>query len=296
MVFSAGSITKMFTAATIIQLAEEGKLSLEDSLHQWLPAFPFVDSTITIRQLLNHTNGIFNITENPQLWIQIMSNTGRTWTIEEVVNTFNGPPYFSKGTGWHYSNTGYLLLRIIIREASGSQISTEYRNRFFTPLGLNHSYLYVEESLPSNLAHGWWDLDADGDYDDLTQIPMTAFYSGVGGGVFCTAEDLARWAHALFHERNVVNQISFNEMMNFYSPCPDEPMVAGYGLGVGDFEPSLFNNLEIWGHGGNAPGYAAACFYLPAYGVSIGIMDNTENGDGMSMINDFLTVITDHLD
>jgi D-alanyl-D-alanine carboxypeptidase len=296
MVFSAGSITKMFTAATIMHLVEELRVSLDDSLHQWLPSFDYIDSTITIRQLLNHTNGIFNITEHPQVWNEMISNSGKIWIIEEAIHTYIMPPYFPKGTGWAYSNTGYTLLRMIIQEVTGSQISSQYRNRFFVPFGLDRSYLYIEESLPSNVAHGWWDIDGDGNYDDLSQLPMTALYSAIGGGIFCTAEDLARWAHAFFHMRSVVKQNSYTEMMNFYSPCPGEPMARGYGLGVVQFEPSLFNDLEIWGHGGNAPGYAAACFYLPAYEVSIGIMDNTEYGDGMQMINDFLTVITDHLD
>jgi CubicO group peptidase (beta-lactamase class C family) len=296
MLFSAGSITKTFTAANIMLLAEEGKLSIDDLLHNWLPDFNNIDSTISLRQLLNHTCGIFDLVEHPDIWQEILfSNPGKTWEIEEMINTFTLEPYFPKGTNWHYSNTGYLLLRIIIREASGNQISSEYRNRFFNPFDLTSSCLYIEEPLQHNVAHGWFDLNDDNQYEDLTQIPMTAFYSGAGGGVFCTAEDLAKWAKALLKDEIVVSNNSLAQMLNYHSPCPGENLVDGYGLGVVDFNPSLFNGLRVIGHGGNAPGYAAASLYFPNIGVCIGIMDNTEEGDAMYIINDLLNIIGNNL-
>jgi D-alanyl-D-alanine carboxypeptidase len=282
MLLSAGSITKTFTAATIMLLAEEGKLSLDDSLHNWVPAFNYIDSTITIKQLLNHTCGIFDLVEHPNIWNDLLfTNPGKYWEMEELIRAYTLAPYFPKGTSWHYSNTGYLLLRMIIREATGNQISSEYRNRFFTPLGLTNSYLYVEEPLPTNVAHA--------------QIPMTAFYSGAGGGVFCTAEDLAKWAKALLGDKNVVSSSSLFQMLNFHSPCPGEDLIEAYGLGIGKFNHSIFNGLNIIGHGGNPIGYAAACFYLPDHGVAMGVMDNTEDGDAMGIINDLLTIIINHL-
>jgi len=295
MVFSAGSITKTFTAATIMLLAEEGKLSIDDSLHKWLPSFPNIDSTITIRQLLNHTSGIFNLTRHPTIWWEIFSDPGRIWDVEEFVRTFTLEPDFPKGTDWNYSNTGYLLLRMIIREASGSQISSEYRNRFFLPLGLAKSYLAIEENPFENVAHGWFDYSGDGTYDDLNLISMNAFYSGIGGGVYCTAEELALWIKALLRDGVVVSQSSLNHMLDFHSPCPGEPMVSGYGLGILRFAPSLLNGVNAIGHGGDAPGYAAGSLYLPDYDVCIGIMDNTQDGNTMPVINDIITVIQNHL-
>jgi D-alanyl-D-alanine carboxypeptidase len=295
MVFSAGSITKSFTASTIMLLAEEGKLGIDDSLHKWLPSFPNIDSTITIRQLLNHTSGIFNLTRHPTIWTEIFSDPGRIWDIEEMVRSFTLEPDFPKGTNWNYSNTGYLLLRMIIREASGSQISSEYRNRFFLPFGLTKSYLAIEENLHGSVAHGWFDYSGDGTYDDLNLISMNAFYSGIGGGVFCTAEELALWIKALLRDKVVVSQSSLNQMLDFHSPCPGEPMASGYGLGILRFEPSLFNGVNVLGHGGNAPGYAAGSFYLTDYNICIGIMDNTEYGDTMPVINDIITLLLNHL-
>lgn len=294
MVFSAGSITKMFTAATIIQLAGEGVLNLEDSLSQWLPAYPNIDSTITIRQLLNHTNGIYNLTEHSSMWESVFADPTRLLTIEEIIINYTHAPYFPKGTNWHYSNTGYLLLRMIIKEATGSDISIEYRNRFFNPLNLNSTFLAPYEIPVATIAQGWFDLDGNGTYDELPF--MTSFYSMAGGGVFCTAQELVNWTHALFHDRIVLSQSNLDQMLTFHSPCPGEELVDGYGLGAVRFSPALFNGLKVWGHGGNALGYAAACLYLPDYDVSIAVMDNTEEGETMWVINDLLEIITNHLE
>ncbi len=293
MLFSAGSITKTFTAATILQLADEGILTLEDSLHKWLPDYPNIDNTITIRQLLNHTNGIYDLDDNPLIYQDLFADHEKIWALEDVVSTYTLTPNFPKGTSWYYSNTGYILLRMIIREATGSEISTEYRKRLFEPSGLSSAFLAPEENSTGSIAQGWLDLDNDGEYDELPF--MTSFYSMAGGGVFCTAKDLAIWANALFHDQTVLTESSFEQMLSFYSPCPDEELVAGYGLGVTNFASELFNYLNLWGHGGNALGYAAGCFYLPDYGVSIGIMDNTEEGDAMYIINNILSIVTDHL-
>ena len=101
--FAAGSITKNFTAVTILKLAEEGELALDDSIYKWLPAYPYVDSTITIRQLLNHTSGLFDIVDNPDFWERIFLNPSRIWTPAEMIIAFNRESVFPKGTGWNYS-------------------------------------------------------------------------------------------------------------------------------------------------------------------------------------------------
>ncbi len=292
MLFSAGSITKMFTACTILQLAEEGTLSLQDSIHRWLPQYPNIDNNITIKQLLNHTNGIRDIVEHPDLIQSIINNPSREWTLEEVLQNYTMEPYFAQGTNWHYSNTGYLLLRMLIKEATESTISTNYRNRFFQPLGMTKSFTAPEEE-GQDIAQAWLDLNNDGSYDKLPFL--TSFYSVAGGGVFCTASDLATWVHSVLHDRNVVSENMYSKMIEFYSPCPNEPLVEGYGLGVLKFSPELFNNLNALGHGGNALGYAAACIYLPDYNVCMAIMDNTEEGESMFIINDLLKIIIENL-
>lgn len=295
MLFSIGSATKNFTSAVILQLAEEGVLTLEDSLFEWLPSFQNIDSTITIRQLLNHTSGIFNLTDHPDVWNDIFADLYRPWTMEEIVNGYVLPPYFAAGDGWHYSNTGYLLLRMIIKEATGQSISRQYRERLFTPTGLTGLFTAVEESPTGPVANGWFDIDNDGDYDDISNVPHTAFYSAIGGGVFATAEDFALWVKAMWHDRIVLGPDYYNQMMDFHSPTPGEPLVAGYGLGAVWFNPDLFNGLTVYGHAGNPIGYAAGGLYLADYGVSLAILDNTEEGETMPVINQILSIITRHV-
>jgi len=296
MPFGAGSITKNFTAATILKLAEEGELSLDDSLYAWLPSYPNVDSTITIRQLLNHTSGLNDIADNPNFWVEIFQDPSRSWNPEDIIFTFNNEPVFAKGTGWNYSSTGYILLRMIVEKITGSDIGSVYQDRFFNPYDLSNTFASKGE-FPVEIAHGWYDLDNDGDYDDFFQWPRTAFASGICGEVFSTAEDLAKWARALYHDKIVLSQESLDQMLSFHSPCTGEEfMCAGYGLGAVRFNPDLFNGLEAIGHSGTAPGYAAASIYLPDYKVTIGIVDNTEEGNSMYAINDFLSIIIDYLE
>lgn len=297
MPFGAGSITKNFTAATILQLAEEGELSLDDSLYEWLPSYPYVDSTITIRQLLNHSSGLYDIIDNPDYWQEIFQNPSKVWMPAELIIAFNHQAVFLKGTDWNYSSTpGYALLRMIIEDITASDITTVYQDRLFVSYALSNTFASKGGSLPANTTHGWWDLDNDGDYDDFFSWPRTAFASGICGEVFSTAEDLAKWARALFHEKNVLSQETLDKMLTFHSPCTgEESLGAGYGLGAVRFNPDFFNDLEVIGHSGNAPGYAAACLYLPDYGVCLGFTDNTEEGDAMYIITDLLNIIVDHI-
>lgn len=296
--FGAGSIAKNFTAVIILQLAEEGEITLDDSLYEWVPAYPYVDSTISIRQLLNHTSGLYDVIDNSDYWQEIFQNPSRVWTPAEMIFAFNKEPLFPKGTDWNYSSIpGYALLRMIIQDITGSDIATAYHDRCFVPFELNNTFASMGEPLPANTTHGWYDLDNDGDYDDFFSWPRTAFASGIPGEVFSTAEDLAKWARTLFHDKSVMSEEYMDQMLVFHSPCTgEEYQVAGYGLGVVKFNPDLFNGLNAIGHSGNAPGYAAASIYLPDYDVCIGFMDNTEEGNAVWTIIDLINIIMNHLE
>jgi D-alanyl-D-alanine carboxypeptidase len=298
--FGTGSMGKMFTAVTILQLVEEGLLSLEDSLYKWLPAYPNIDSTINVRQLLNHTSGLPDQIDHPDYVTAIFTDLTRFWTPEETITYFTAEPFFPKGTDWHYSNINYILLGMIIEQVTGSEIATEFRNRLFDPLNLDGTYFAEEEPILGSIAHGWADLDEDGISEDIFSLPTVAIYSSgwTAGAQFSTAQDYVRWSRALFHDRIVLNQQTLDQMLAFHSPCTGEEFVsAGYGLGVTSFQPGIINNLVAWGHGGDGFGYASVCIYLADYGVSIGIMDNTDDGQAMpSILSSFLKIIMSHLE
>jgi D-alanyl-D-alanine carboxypeptidase len=137
MLFAIGSITKNFVATLTLKLVEEGVLSLDDPLSKWLPAYPHIDSDITLRQLLNHTSGIYMFWSNQQIWDDLKKNRTKIWTPQEVLS-YVKEPYFPPGKGYRYSNTNYLLIAMIIEKATGSNLSTEFRKRFWKPLAIEN--------------------------------------------------------------------------------------------------------------------------------------------------------------
>jgi len=297
MLFGIGSNTKNFMAALILHLVEEGKLSLEDQVSKFLPNYPNINSAITIRQLLNHTSGIYNITEHPSIWDTIFANSLRLWTPEEILSNFVLAPYFDPGTGWHYSNTNYTLLGMIVEVITESKVSTELRNRFFKPLGLARTFLDIEEPITGVLAHRWYDFSGDGIPEDISFIFRTSEFSAywTAGAMFSTAEDVAKWSQALFRG-NVLSQASLDQMLTFHSPTPGEPQMIGYGLGTVKFAPELVDGEEAYGHGGWVFGYSTAMAFLPDYNVSISILLNVNNDNCLAAIaNGLVQVVTNYL-
>ncbi|NQT35812.1 beta-lactamase family protein, partial [bacterium] len=295
MLFSIASITKTFTAALLLQLVEENRLDLGDSIYQWLPAFEHIDSTITIRQLLNHTSGVFSFHENPACWDSLFSNPDRFWSPEEMIETFIEYPYFPPGEGWHYSNTNYLLLGMIICTATDSEVSDQLGERFFEPFDLNHTFLDIEDELVGDLAHGWHDLDDDGERDDIYFIPRTSWYSALwtGGAMVSTAEDISIWSQALYGGE-VLDQASLEEMLDFGEIPHGWNPITGYGLGVELFE--LYGR-ELWGHAGDIPGYNSLMIYLPEDSVSITVLVNSDVDNSSNEIGyRLLEAILDYLD
>jgi D-alanyl-D-alanine carboxypeptidase len=278
MAFAIGSITKNMVAALALQLAEEGKLSLEDPIGKWLPAYPHADPAITIRQMLGHTSGLFMFWDNQRLWDDLIRNRTKAFTPEEVLGYLQ-EPYFPPGQGYHYSNTNYLLAAMILTQATGSTLSAELRRRFWEPLGLRSACLPPEEPYPENLAHVWGDnFETGGSYRDITFLPRTSHDTITYGsaGAFMTAEDLARWTHALFHAR-VVGGESLAQMQAFGRS-------GGYGLGLGQLGRGVAGGLNAVGHGGGNIGTSAYMAYLPDHDLSMAVMVNHFGGSCASRI------------
>lgn len=271
---------------------------MEDSLYEWLPTYPNIDSTITIRQLLNHMSGIHDFADNSDCWDAIFSDPSRVWAPEELIQAFTLESVFPKGIDWNYSTTVNNLLRMIIMDITGSDLATVYESRFWQPLGLSSSFTLMDEGLPAGIAHGWFDRDNDGTYDDFYSWPRTAFATGIGGEIWSTPEDLAKWLKALIYDKTVVSEATLEQMLNFHAPCTGEEfMCAGYGLRVIKFNPETVDGIEAYGHCGDAPGYTVACIYLPDYQIFVGVMDNTEAGEAIgSCTYNLVRVIKEYMD
>jgi D-alanyl-D-alanine carboxypeptidase len=288
MIFNIGSVTKTFIAALTMQLIEEGHLSLEDSLYLWIPSHQSIDSTITIRQLLNHTSGINDFLNTSSNWIVAMINDPDSlWHPEDVINTFLGPPDFPKGTQWGYSNTNYILLGMIIEQITGMEVTSELRSRFYQPLGLNSTFLAPDDSLAAPRAHNWHDWYGTGQLIDLYSYPSNAMYSiaWTAGTMFASGENLVRWCAALYRG-NVLSPASLAQMVTV------EPPSTFYGLGT---VVATALGRPVWGHGGSYFGFRTATYYSPQDQVNIAVLLNQNPGEVDFVYLDLLETIINYV-
>jgi len=275
MEFFLASASKPFTATVILQLAEEGVLSLEDSLHEWLPPFPFVDSTITIRRLLNHTSGLFSVDDNPAFWDAMASDYSRIWDPEEVLTTFLRPPRAAPGAGWNYSNTNYMLLGLIVEKATSSDIATQLRTRILGPLGMTRTFFFPGDSILGEQVHRWEDVNGDGVSEDLSLMYSANAHTSMmftAGGVFSAAADLVKMSRAL-HEARLFPSTRLAEMLGF---VPTGVVGWEYGLGMA-LRTDLFDGVRAYLHDGGTHGAWARMAYLPASGVHVAVLMNTRD-------------------
>lgn len=275
MAFQVGSITKTFTATVIAQLLEEGTVTLDDSLHEWLPSFPNIDSSITVRQLLLHTSGVRDIWNHPSIWDAVMADWSRVWTGEEVLSAFVGSPHFQPGAGWYYTNTNYILLGLIIERATGASLAEAFRHRIIEPLGLAHTYLAAAEPAAAPVAHGWKDVDDDGILDDISIGESASYYSmGLASSALAaSAGDLIAFSRALVGGQLVSLQM-LDRMLTDRVATPAPGEMRWYGYGIEWHGPDVVGDVEAWGHTGVTGGYLAMWAYLPDWDAHVVVLQS----------------------
>lgn len=276
--FAVGSITKTFVAALILRLAEEGRLSLDDPVVTWLPTLPAtkVDPTVTIRQLLSHTSGVYDYFSNSLIDPALLASKRRVWTPAADMR-YVKTPYFAPGGGWHYSNTNYVLLGQVAEKAGGASVAAELRTRFLGPLRLLSASFQVVEAPRIAVAHAYTFASGSTaarpiDQADGTAVaPFTSVTSasGAAGSLAVSSWDLARWAQALYDGR-VLRPDSLAAMLDTTPTLAWSPLKP-YGLGMQTIE------IDGWptvGHGGRLIGSQAVVRYFPDLGVSIAVTTN----------------------
>ncbi len=278
----AASIGKMFVGATAADLAREGRLGLDDPIAKWLGDRPWLErlpnaDSITVRHLLTHTSGIGNHVENPafaEAFSEVVQHPDSTLAPAELVAfVLDKPPSFSPGDGWGYSDTGYLLIGMIIETATGRSYYEEVTERFLRPVGLDDTAPSERRLLPG-LAAGYVSPE-----NPFGLQPKTTVAPGImgwnpaiewtGGGLASTSRDLAVWAKALF-EGPLADSVLTSAPIS-----PDVPGL-GYGLGVaihpgGEAGPT-------YGHAGWIPGYCSSLRYYADHGVAVAFQINTDVG------------------
>ncbi|HDR7355414.1 serine hydrolase domain-containing protein [Bacillus wiedmannii] len=250
--FRIGSVTKTFTATVVLQLAEENRLNLDDSIEKWLPGViqgnGYDDKQITIRQLLNHTSGIAEYTRSKSFDLM---DTKKSYRAEELVKMgISMPPDFAPGKSWSYSNTGYVLLGILIETVTGNSYAEEIENRIIEPLELSNTFLPGNSSVIPGTKHarGYIQLDGASEPKDVTYYNPSMGSSA--GDMISTADDLNKFFSYLLGGKLLKEQ----QLKQMLTTVPTgEAALGRYGLGI--YETKLPNGVSIWGHGGSIPGF-----------------------------------------
>lgn len=284
-----GSVTKIFTAAVILNLYEQGKIDLDDKLENWFPEYP-KSNLVTIRQLLNHSSGIYNYTENLWLGVQTVLFPKKKWSPATLLkSTYNKEYYFSPGKGHYYSNTNYLILGLIIEKITGKSLSDVYRENIFEPVKLNDTFFVPYEIPPNKLIVGY-DRDVI-PFGNRKITPDETSFATLGfsaGAIVSTANDLRKWIDNLF-KYNYLKRETLNEMMEYLeAEDPDVCGQIGYGLGLRVIK--IDDNI-IFGHTGTIPGFGAAVFYCPEKDYSVAIIGNVSMLDQVNVVEGLISVI-----
>jgi D-alanyl-D-alanine carboxypeptidase len=256
--FRVGSITKTFVATVVLQLIAEGALGLGDTVERWLPGLVPNGRAITLRHLLNHTNGIYNYTDDPALFRSLVRNRLGVLTPAQLVAVATKHrPLFEPGTDWSYSNTGYILLGLVIEQATATPLEQQLRRRIFEPLGLTRTSFPAAPTLPPPFAHGYLPRGngliptPGGKPVDVTV--WSPSWAWAAGALVSTAGDLARFYRALLGGE-LLRPEQLREMK---TTVPIQDGSAGYGLGLASVPADCGT---AYGHDGGVPGYTSIAY------------------------------------
>jgi D-alanyl-D-alanine carboxypeptidase len=257
--FRVGSVTKSFVATLVLQLVAEGRLGLDDSLERWLPGLVPKGGQITVRELLNHTSGLYDYTDDPP-------EPPRRFRPQELVAIATGhQPLFAPGTRFSYSNTNYILAGMLIERVTGRRLADELQRRIVRPLGLDDTELPATERRIAG-AHvrgyappheGWRVSDDPARLVDVTE--MDTSWSWAAGAMVSTTADLARFYQALLGGRLLPPELL--SQMRTTVDASQSGHGTRYGLGLEVLR--LGCGVELWGHGGSLEGYRTTAFSTP---------------------------------
>jgi len=288
--FRIGSITKMFTATVVIQLAEDGVLTLDDPLAMWLPEvteqLPYGDQ-LTLRHLLSHTSGVYSYVENEAYFTDLFTsitvdettgNVSLDCTQQDPNDTLATYVYqqdalFEPGTSWHYSNTNYTLLGMVIETATEMTLAEAYRTNIYEPLGMESTFLDCYEDVLVDVVNGY-----TGFGDTLSDV--TDLHESLGwaaGGLVSTAPDLITFARGLFSGELFDDPASLQTMTTAAPGLPS-------GLGI-------FIQPDYLGHSGFIAGFRSVLNYAPEFDTVVVILYNNDAADPEQSLSNVMSPV-----
>ncbi|WP_417457402.1 serine hydrolase domain-containing protein [Kordiimonas sp.] len=282
-VFEIGSISKQFTTAAVMMLAEEGKLALDDPISKYLGNLPGEWTPVTIRQLMLHQSGIPDYEE-----IRSYDVYRFRLTPEEVIKIAHSRPMdFAPGTGFNYSNTGYFLLSMIVEQVEAKPLRDVLKVRIFDPLGMNQTRFADPAAIIKHRVEGYWENKVG----DLINRNPTEYSSTLGaGGLLTSAADMAKWDAAL--NGDALLSAKWKEEMWTSGKLPDgTDTFYGYGWDVEPYDA----NHKARSHSGQVGGFSAFYVRFPDEGISFMMFINRYQARGIwkatrEMINTFLHI------
>ena len=260
-----GSVTKTFVAVVVLQLADEGKISLDASARTYV-SDPGLPADVTVRNLLQHTSGIPNYVEQPGFADLVRPTPERAVTPQEVLGLLRDvPPLFEPGSKWSYSNTNYVYLGLLIEAVTGKPVERALRTRIIEPLGLRDTYFAGRERGPP-VIHA--PIVVGGDpYPYNYPYTSSATSTWTAGAMVSSAADLGAFFAALFDGRLISNH-ALQQMKAIAPGSETKDPPAGYGLGLTVWTPAEYPGLTLYGHGGGVPGFSTLVFHDPDKGIT----------------------------
>ena len=262
--FRIASLTKQFTAVCILLLQERGLLHVQDPVLKYLPDLPAAWKEVTVHQLLTHTSGV----PNPDYGGKQYANMQRIGATpgELVALVANQPLDFNPGTKWNYSNTGYIVLGMLIEKLSGQSYADFLKSNIFQPLGMTDSgYDRAPEILRAR-ASGY-DIN-NGHLTNPDFIDMSVPFSA--GGIYSTVEDMFRWNEALAHPGKLLSADSLRQMFTEYPEAANQGQHYGYGVVI---SRQKFGKL-LYYHGGGVEGFSSIIQRYPEERLCIVVLSN----------------------
>lgn len=240
-----------------------------------MPGVPAGDA-ITVRMLLNHTNGIYDYLVDAAFWQQALAQPNVAVTPQALVDVGIGhPANFAPGQGWGYTNTGFILAGMVIEAVTGTTAGMAIRQRAFGPAGLDEAFFDGEDLLPTPLVTGFGSQGEDVTHALHPSVSWTA------GSVVTTAGELADWAAALYGGQ-VLSVASLQEML---TPVDTGDPGLAYGLGAFLYDPSKLGGIGPGvGHSGKLPGFHTNMFYLQNDGTVVVQIGNSDLGKNFAGI------------
>ncbi|MDF2192683.1 serine hydrolase domain-containing protein [Paraflavitalea sp. CAU 1676] len=279
MVFRMASITKEFTAIAILQLMEQGKISLQDSLQQFIKDFPGKGHTISIEHLLTHTSGI---ADYEGLDFHLPNAIRIDFPPKQIIDSLAVLPLaFIPGTRYNYSNSNYYLLGYIIEKVTGKAYSTYMKECVFTYIGLSDTYYDSPAAIIRNRVSGY--TRGNSGYQHAGYLSMNQVYSA--GALLTSARDLFKWHQALYAYK-VVKKETLEKAIESFRFSDGKPSEYGYGWFIKNI-----GGTRLIGHGGAIDGFRSMEVYLPQQDIFIVALFNADSNDFFPLFENMTRLI-----